>query len=86
MKAPTWFLLLEAVREVAKKGQIHSKSLVEEVDITPSDASAWLCKLVRWGYLRRIGRSELGGKSVRYELTKYGLEVKAPKKRHYKGE
>ena len=86
MKAPTWFLLLETVREISRDGEIHSQTLGKAAEIDPSDASAWLCKLVRWGYLKRAGQSELGGKSVRYELTKYGLEVKAPKKRHYKGE
>jgi DNA-binding MarR family transcriptional regulator len=83
MKAPTWFLLLKTVREIAKEGEIHSQSLGERAEIDPSDASAWLCKLCRWGYLKRAGAAETGGKSVRYELTKYGAEVKAPKNRHY---
>jgi DNA-binding IclR family transcriptional regulator len=84
MKAPTWFLLLETVREIAQDGEIHSQTLVKKTKLPPKDASAWLCKLCRWGYLERAGQSELGGKSVRYELTKYGLNVKAPKERHFK--
>ena len=77
MKAPTWFLLLKALRKL--EGEIHSQALAECADILPKDASAWLCKLTRWGYLKRAGRSEVGGKSVRYELTTYGQTVEAPR-------
>jgi DNA-binding MarR family transcriptional regulator len=79
MRTPTWFLLLEDVREISKKSEINSRSLGRKADIEPSIASAWLCKLSNWGYLKRAGRAEFGGKGVRYELTDYGATVRAPK-------
>lgn len=86
MKKPSWFRILEAVRKVSDEGEINSKALSEAINMEPADASAWLCKLTRWGYLRRAGKSELGGKSIQYRLTDYGSKVRAPKeKRQFKG-
>lgn len=85
MKKPSWYRILEVVRSVSEAGEVNSRVLADEAEMDPADASAWLCKLTRWGYLRRSGRSELGGKMVRYELTKHGAAVKAPKeKREFK--
>lgn len=79
---PSWFRYLEIVRKISKKKeQIHSKALSDCADLEPKDASAWLCKLARWGYLRKGGQSELGGKSVFYILTDYGCTVGHPKKK-----
>jgi DNA-binding IclR family transcriptional regulator len=77
MNEPTWFLLLKGLRKV--DGEIHSGALAELAGMAPKDASAWLCKLTRWGYLKRAGRSELGGKSIRYTLTTYGQTVASPR-------
>ena len=77
MKKPSWYKLLEILRSV--RGEINSRILSDRADLDAKDASAWLCKLTRYGYLRRLGRSELGGKMIRYELTKYGVNVKVPR-------
>jgi hypothetical protein len=79
MSLATWFQLLKHVRKISKEGQIHSQSLGGKAGLDPKYASAWLCKLTRWGYLRRAGPSELGGKTIQYELTEYGKSVKSPK-------
>lgn len=79
INTPSWFRILEIVREI--DGQIHSSSLSEVSKLSPKDASAWLCKFVRWGYLKKIGPSELGGKSIQYDITEYGSSVVHPKKK-----
>jgi hypothetical protein len=81
MRKPPWYSLLEQVRKLSLEGEIHSFSLGKASGMEPADASAWLCKMTRWGYLERDGRSERGGKTVRYKLTDYGRNVKAPKVR-----
>ena len=81
MRKPSWYRILEVVRSVSEAGEVNSRALADEAEMDPADASAWLCKLTRWGYLRRSGRSELGGKMVRYELTKYGAAVKVPREK-----
>lgn len=41
-------------------------------------AAGWISKLVRWGYVKRVGKDEsAGGRPVvRYELTTWGLKFR----------
>jgi hypothetical protein len=71
--------MLEYVREISKKREVNSRSLGRKAGAPAQIASAWLCKLTTWGYLRRAGQAEFGGKGVRYKLTPYGECVQAPK-------
>jgi len=75
-----WYEVLKGVRRVAKGGEITSSSLANDVDLTPKDASAWLSKLTKWGYLRLAGKAPGPVRAVnRYELTRWGLRFR-PKK------
>lgn len=81
MAKPPWYRILEASRKVS--GELNSHSLGQKADLELADASAWLCKFVKWGYARRTGQSNLGGKRIAYVLTEYGKGAKPPTRQAY---
>lgn len=69
-----WFSLLERIRKIG--GPFESSSIVD-AELNPSDASAWISKFVKWGYVKRIGSAPNKGRKPKgvYELTDYGRKV-----------
>ena len=78
-----WFEVVEDVQRLGKARRIiTSATLSERAGIGLHAASAWLGKMVRWGYVARDGTVSGDRHWVRvYTLTDYGKRWKyAPKK------
>jgi len=74
------FTAAQLADEAGFKATEHSRS----TDI----AAGWISKLVRWGYVRRVQsqtaqQSEGGRPQMLYELTKWGLSKKSPKRKYW---
>ena len=72
--------MLYAVRELG--APITSTRLADAGGLDTKTASAWLCILAKYGYLRRAGKEAVGGRwGYVWELTRFGLEYKPKGKR-----
>lgn len=72
-----WRKMLYAVRDIAKGGPITSHHLANAVGLDVKTASAWLCILAKYGYLRRAGKETVGGRwGYVWELTLFGYEYR----------
>lgn len=81
MKSKTglWRKMLYAVRAI--EGPITSTNLADAANMPVKQASAWLCLLARWGYLRRSGKESIGGRwGFIWKLTRFGVEYRPAKK------
>lgn len=77
MKSETglWRKMLYAVREL--EAPITSHRLANAGNLDVKTASAWLCILAKYGYLRRAGKEAVGGRwGYVWELTRFGLEYR----------
>ena len=70
-----WREMLYAIREMESSITSHNLANVAGLDV--KTASAWLCILAKYGYLRRAGKEAVGGRwGYIWELTRFGLEYK----------
>jgi exoribonuclease II len=81
-KPPGWWRILLAVRRVAHRNpRFTSAEVGSEAKISPAEASAWLGKMVRWGYVIRTG-SVMVEEAPRWErlyaLTRRGEDRRPP--------
>lgn len=78
-----WFRVLEAARTLCRRegDQFTAAQLAAEAQILDTQksrgsqiASAWLSKLVRWGYVDLVGKIDAGGirQTNAYVVTKLG--------------
>lgn len=69
-----WFDILKTVRKLHNRGErITSLTLQDEANLDLRVSSAWLSKLLKWGYLRKLGKD---GKTNVYEITEWGHRFK----------
>lgn len=80
-----WWDVLRAARLIDGPNGFTSVDLVAAGNLDDGrassagdQASAWLCKFVKWGYAKRKGKD---GRRVLYALTKYGKNRPTPKER-----
>ena len=68
--------MLYAIRDMVADGvPVTSTLLADAREIDTKTASAWLCILAKYGYLRRAGKEAVGGRwGYVWELTRFGVE------------
>ncbi len=79
MKSKTglWREMLYAARELAAEGKITSSAFAEMMGIHIKVASAYLCLLGKWGYIRRVEKETVNGRwGWIWELTDFGVNYK----------
>lgn len=76
-----WRKMLEAVRTLkAEDVAISSSALGVVANLDVKVASAWLCLLGKWGYVRRVGKETVAGRwGYIWELTRFGIEYRPGK-------
>jgi DNA-binding IclR family transcriptional regulator len=80
-KVPPWWDLLQTIRAIGRADRTFtSEELAERTGLEVSTASAWLCKMARWNYVRKVGATK-GQKRWRrlFELTDLGRSRKSPR-------
>ena len=76
-----WRDILYAVRLLDTKGvKVTSSTLAEHLNMDTKLASAYLCLMGKWGYVRRASKDTVSGRwCFVWELTRFGLEYKPEK-------